>query len=229
MQNIQTMKKRLTIVICILGVIIVALAGTLIGVLAASSQTLGASFSISYDIGDNIAAKVRISDDYNGTSGYGIYDRNTYEMLTDSQGYAIFDTTTDSSINPGSVSELEYYLSPEKPSHLLYFEVENLSGSRALRLDFSASAASGMSVEVYIKGGVHINDDSSSADAEGFCPFLSTAYYTALDVANTSNSSSSSCIIRVKVTVDNVNKQSPIYNEYTSSFALTITDGTGEI
>ncbi|MBQ8444071.1 MAG: hypothetical protein IJX25_01815 [Clostridia bacterium] len=217
MQNIQTMKKRLTIVICILGVIIVALAGTLIGVLAASSQTIGSNFSISYNIGENIAAKIRLSENYNGTSGYLIVDQNTGETLTDSQGYATFDTATDSSVQPGFVqSDFSEYLSPEDPSHTIYFEVENISGSKPLRVDLSASV-SGVSLEVAVKGGAHMNDDSSSADSEGFCPFLNSTYYAKVDT-------SSSCIIRLTITVDNVNEQKDAYAGLSMSYAVSLSE-----
>ena len=49
--------KKLIIIVAVMVLTVVALAGVLVGVFAATSQTVGTGFSISYDVGTNLAAK----------------------------------------------------------------------------------------------------------------------------------------------------------------------------
>ena len=58
MEKTKTAKNKFLIAIAIMCIAFISVTGALIGVLAASSQTLSSTFNIAYEIGDNIAFKV---------------------------------------------------------------------------------------------------------------------------------------------------------------------------
>lgn len=158
MENVSNIKKRLTIVAWIMGALIVALSGTLIGVLAASSQGLGANFSISYDIGQNVAMKFRYKVNGN-VQGIYLEDPSlapTQYAPCDENGFITFDTGMQNVApyfdNNDIVDALQ--LSPENPSVTIEFDFINLSSSPLYVGWQDGVIVNGdINVEMYLNGG----------------------------------------------------------------------------
>ena len=136
MDNIINMKRRLTIVAWIMGVLIVILSGTLIGVLAASSHGWGSNFSISYDIGENVAMKLRYKVDGEVQSIYPSNPAdspvNAYEQ--EENGFMDFDTSVTNAqlyFDNSDISE-KLQLSPDKPTLTIEFDIVNISTTSPL-------------------------------------------------------------------------------------------------
>lgn len=128
MENISNMKRRLTIVAWIMGVLIIALSGTLIGVLAASNQGLGSNFSISYDIGQNVAMKFRYKVNDESQTIYSTSSfSETYQQ--DEDGYVTFDTGMETATPYFKNSEIDdaLNLTPENLNITFEFDFINIS------------------------------------------------------------------------------------------------------
>ena len=127
--------KKLIIIVAVMVLTVVALAGVLVGVFAATAQTVGTGFSISYDVGTNIAAKVKTQ--YQIGDGELVtvqgYNPNTNKLYTvDSQGYTTFNA--DASDGSGESKDataptIDISLSPSTPTITFYFEVRGLGQS----------------------------------------------------------------------------------------------------
>ena len=218
MEKIQNMKKRLTIIACIMGALVVALAGTLIGVLASSSQSLGSSFSISYNIGENIAAKMRAKKD--GVVQTIFQDANySATFPQDEEGYVDFDTTTSDSVQP-CLMEDSIGLTPDNPSFTVVFDIVNISNTTPIRVDLTTSA-DGLNVKCYIKGGNRI---SGETDSEGYAEVTESSYYDWLGEVGRSNSEVS---IKLVATIANVN-MTTYWNDLSVRYTLQLSNATGE-
>ena len=62
-------KNKLLLAICAMCIAFLSVVGTLIGVLAASTQSVGSLFSVSYDVGDNIATRITAYYQFEGDEG----------------------------------------------------------------------------------------------------------------------------------------------------------------
>ena len=162
MENITNTKLRLTIVAWIMGILIVALSGTLIGVLATSSRGLGSNFSISYDIGENVGMKFRYK--VNGQV-QNVYFEDPASMPepapADEDGYVTFDTGSSLQspfFNNEHISE-ELQLSPEKTSVTIEFDIVNITSSPLyVGWQDGVIANGNISIEMYLNGGFNFLD-----------------------------------------------------------------------
>jgi len=129
MDGITSANKRLKILVISLIIAAVVLAGAVVGVLAASFHSYGAEFSISYDVGDDIAAKVKVYYQIGDGEIVAVRGHNTItnaKYAIDSEGYTIFNVDDEAeTLAPGQTKPSEPYynitLNPFNPTITFYF------------------------------------------------------------------------------------------------------------
>ena len=142
MNNIKIKNHRLLYAAIGFGFAICIMLGALVGVFAATSQTVTSSFSVSYSIGNNIAAKVRtekyipnLDEDNDGKEDGAVaitQDKTLNKIETDENSYVVFnapDAATEKEVYIGKVN-----LNPFASKAYFYFTVESLLSDGFIRV-----------------------------------------------------------------------------------------------
>ncbi|MBO5395109.1 MAG: BspA family leucine-rich repeat surface protein [Clostridia bacterium] len=133
---------KLKVTALVLSFVLLAAVGALVGVFAASTQGLSSSFSVSYTLGNNLAARVRtekyvpnLDTDGDGVEDGAvniIYDSNENEIERDAQDYVVFNANDNTSEKDVYIGEVN--LNPYASKAYFYFTIESLMDSGYIRV-----------------------------------------------------------------------------------------------
>ena len=215
--------RKLIIAIASLSVVILALVGAVVGVLAASSQTLGAGFSIAYDVGNNVAAKVRVS--YQIGNGDAVYvqahnENTNNNYIVDSNGWTYFNADTDNEEGSDSTTEPSYdiSLSPDNPTITFLFEVSRIGDSdRLLSSALTGTIGSAFSYSLYRYG-----YNSATDEGQGTYDFYEVSNFASM-TESAPYGTSDSMMFKVVLTVKDTNTNIDASGTINANFALSIT------
>ena len=142
MEKEKSANLKLKITAFVLSFVLLAAVGALVGVFAASTQGLNSSFSVSYTLGKNLAARVRtekyvpnLDSDGDGTEDGAvniIYDSNENEIERDAQDYVVFNANDNTSEKDVYIGEVN--LNPYASKAYFYFTIESLMDSGYIRV-----------------------------------------------------------------------------------------------
>ncbi|MBO5394325.1 MAG: BspA family leucine-rich repeat surface protein [Clostridia bacterium] len=125
MEKAKSQNKKLIYAVVGLAFALFAVLGALIGVFAATSQSITTGFNINYTVGDNVAAAIR-TEAYVPNSGNAastiITDKDGNEVDNEN-GYVVFNAPDESV--PASVYIGDFSLTPTTPQLEFYFTIEN--------------------------------------------------------------------------------------------------------
>ena len=126
MEKAKSQNKKLIYAVVGLAFALFAVLGALIGVFAATSQSITTGFNINYTVGDNVAAAIR-TEAYVPNSGNAastiVTDKEGNEVDNEN-GYVVFNAPDESV--PASVYIGDFSLTPTTPQLEFYFTIENL-------------------------------------------------------------------------------------------------------
>ena len=77
-EGMSKQKNKLLVAMCAMCIAFLGVVGALVGVLAASTQSVGSTFSVNYDVGNNIAFKVDAYMQYEGEESYTMIGTTQY-------------------------------------------------------------------------------------------------------------------------------------------------------
>jgi len=201
--NSATRKFKITIAVLCVGML--ALVGTLVGVLAASSQSLKVGFDVNYSVGDEVAAKVKTQYIVPGSEeGLQTATQNSNgEVVTNAEGYVVYnagDSNGSKSIDVG-----QFTLTPKTPSVEFYFTIHNMLQEGFVQVIFGKDyTAKNMTLKTY-----YANTDDLSLTAYSIDPTLWKTYN------HVANAAPNGCkMIKVVVSVDNINASASIAGDF---------------
>ena len=138
MSKTLTAKKSNKMKISIIALIcaLVFVASTVIGVFAATQQNVKSNFSITYEIGENVAVKVRTESYVPDLDSNNLFiattDRNN-RQITDNDGYVVFNATESSSEKEVIIPDVD--LTPQTPRVEFLYTITNLNESGYVQYD----------------------------------------------------------------------------------------------
>lgn len=111
-EGIKKKNKKYIIAICALCIALVVAVGGAIGIYAASTQSVGSSFVVNYDVGNNVAFKIRAFIQYEGDEAYSEIGTMQYNV--------------DGSVD-GSIAKQNIVFTTEKSKARILYVLENLN------------------------------------------------------------------------------------------------------
>ena len=193
MKTATNANKKFIITIAVLLVAMLGLLSALIGVLATNSLRIEQLWTYGFNVGENVAAKVKMS--YKIGSGAEtipeVHGAGGAAYTQDSNGYITINTTTSGSTS-GNSTVSEITLTQETPSVAFIFEVQDiLAGNGDYREDgslkelglmasFGVTSSSSFTCTYWEKGGYEGNPSSAlETDSDGFVRYSTpkTSYY----------------------------------------------------
>ncbi|MBQ8444321.1 MAG: hypothetical protein IJX25_03115 [Clostridia bacterium] len=177
MKTATNANKKFIITIAVLLVAMIGLLSALIGVLATNSISLDQSFLYGFDVGENVAAKVKLSYKVgNGAETIpSVVGSGGANYTQDADGYITIDTTTSGSAS-GSPSVENISLTKDSSTVTFIFEVQDIlegtnSGGQEIGLmaSFSVTNSSNYTYTYWEKGGNQSNASGAvETDSDGF-------------------------------------------------------------
>ena len=187
MKSLLGSNKKLTITIVALLIAMLALLSALIGVLSAGSLSLNAGYMIGFEVGNHVAAKVKMSYIVGDTTYVpNVYANNQGLWDQDEDGYVTINTTTN--IAAGEVVPDAVTLSKDNPTLTVIFEVQDIlthtdpdiinNGVRvAVSVSSNNNALQYFDIEYWEKGHTYDErmEEPIETDSDGYSRYATTA------------------------------------------------------
>ncbi|MBO5395066.1 MAG: BspA family leucine-rich repeat surface protein, partial [Clostridia bacterium] len=144
---VRNNNKLKATVVALVAMILLAVGG-LIAVYAATTQSLNSQFSVSYDVGENVAARIRTETYVPGQDedGDGNVDGPITERLDSTgvditeNGYIVFDAP-DSNTPVKEIKMRNINLNPDYPTATFYYTFENILEEGYIQYDITHDAS----------------------------------------------------------------------------------------
>ncbi|MBQ8909235.1 MAG: hypothetical protein IJY90_03010 [Clostridia bacterium] len=180
-KNQSTRKFQATIIgLCCAFVLVI---GAVVGVWAATSQTINAGFKVNYNVGENVAVEVRtesyvptqdLDGDKNEDGAQIAHNDVQGNKVTNEQGYIVFnaaDTTAQKAVYIG-----DFTINPQHPTIEFYFTIHSLLGEGEIGVELNPVYAQNSNFEIsYLYHQTDTFNLTSSASLVGDEQFTSTA------------------------------------------------------
>ncbi|MBQ8444664.1 MAG: hypothetical protein IJX25_04860 [Clostridia bacterium] len=198
--------KKLTIAVCSLAVALCVVAGGLIGVWAATQQSVNTTFNVQYSVGQHIAARV--------SAAYQVGTQDTVATAAEtSMGEISFDTTAaehESATDYHQITGSTINLTPDKTYVLFTYTFENTSASTKFTATLTDTS---MASNVTVK---YNNDESKVVNATS----TEAAELAQTNVVSVTVEAGQTVEVEVLVNVYNVNNTTASYVSNTTNGVL---------
>ena len=177
-ERIRGYNKKFIVTVVALVAVLLAIVGALVGVYAATVQTMKSKFTISYAVGENVAAAVRTEYyapgyDSNGDGtedGVGVaHNDENGNKVTNTQGFVVF--TPDEDEKTKTIDIGSFNLTNTSKQVNFYYTIENLNEAGYIEYNLTQSLTTAENVKIttyYYTGDVNTGDSASSLHDEGW-------------------------------------------------------------
>ncbi|MBQ8909317.1 MAG: hypothetical protein IJY90_03430 [Clostridia bacterium] len=224
MAKSQITNRKYKMTIAAMCMAFVAVFAAVVGIWAATSQSITAGFNVQYRVGDNVAAAVRTEYYIPGRDGDGdgeedgavtVTTNDSRETVENTNGYVIFNAGEDYSIKSVYLGEFDaegnpigLALTPENPTVEFYFTFENLLSKGYVQITESSKITEQDNINLnyyyYNSSDFALANSASTVAHEAF---VSPSYQNipCKTAENKLNGTGSVKIIKVVVSVANIN------------------------
>ncbi|MBE7073520.1 MAG: hypothetical protein E7379_00240 [Clostridiales bacterium] len=153
--------KKFVLTIASLCIAFLAICGTIIGVWAATSQSIKSSFNVQYDVGENVAAKIRTEFTDKGVTEIAHND-DKGNKVTDENGFVVINAPDE---NGKSVEIGDFSLTPANQEVVFYFTIENILGEGFLNISVivTLETQNNVDYEIYYSNEEVVASESATA------------------------------------------------------------------